>query len=221
MPSLPLFPLGTVLLPGARLPLQLFEPRYLDLAQRLAALPEDERTFGVVLIRTGHEVGEDAVRDLHPVGCEARVDAMALADGGLGTVVHLVATGVRRFHLDDLDPAADTAYLTGRVTWLEEPPATADPEVPGLVEQVREAHGRYLAILGADAEPVEEIPGRVAFRYAEQMVLDVADRQRVLEAPDAAARLRVVLSLLRRENDIIGRFGALPGTPDLGAAGLN
>ena len=45
MATLPLFPLGTVLLPGARLPLQLFEPRYLDLARALAELPDGERFY--------------------------------------------------------------------------------------------------------------------------------------------------------------------------------
>jgi Lon protease-like protein len=220
MPLLPLFPLGTVLLPGARLPLQLFEPRYLDLAQRLAAMPEDERTFGVLLIRSGHEVGPDAAQDLHPTGCEARVDAMALAGGSAGNVVHLVATGVRRFHLEGLEDTG-APYLEGRVAWLEEPPATDDPEVPALVAAVRAAHQRYLQTLGADVEPVEEALGRVAYRVVEQMVLDVGDRQRVLQAPDPAARLRLVLGLIRRETAIVDTFGALPGTPDLGAAGLN
>jgi Lon protease-like protein len=220
MPLLPLFPLGTVLLPGARLPLQLFEPRYLDLAQRLAGLPEDERTFGVVLIRQGHEVGADAAGDLHAVGCEARVDAMTLASGGVGTVVHLVATGVRRFRVEGIEDAG-TPYLTARVTWLVEQPASDDPAVHGLVEQVRVAHERYLATLGARVEPVEEVLGRVAYRTVEQMVLDPTDRQRVLEGDDAATRLRTVLALLRRETALVGRFGALPTPPDPGGAALN
>ncbi|MGL5862787.1 MAG: LON peptidase substrate-binding domain-containing protein, partial [Phycicoccus sp.] len=120
MASLPLFPLGAVLLPGARMPLQLFEPRYLDLARSLAEEPSEQRCFGVVLIRKGHEVGPDAAADLHGIGCEARVDAMALAEGPFGTVVHLVATGVRRFRLDAVDQDAPTPYLTGTVTWLDE-----------------------------------------------------------------------------------------------------
>jgi Lon protease-like protein len=220
MPSLPLFPLGNVLLPGARMPLQLFEPRYLELAQRLASRPEDERTFGVLLIRSGHEVGADAARDLHRIGCEARVDAMALAGAGPGTVVHLVATGVRRFRLEGLEDTG-TPYLTGDVTWLEEPPAAGDPQVPGLVARVRAAHERYLETVGATVEPVDEALGRVAYRTVEQMVLDVADRQRVLDAPDTVTRLRLVLDLLHRETAIVETFGALPGTPDPGAAGLN
>lgn len=69
MATLPLFPLGTVLMPGAQLPLQIFEPRYVALLRDLLA-GQDERSplFGVVAIREGYEVGDDGVRALHPVG---------------------------------------------------------------------------------------------------------------------------------------------------------
>ena len=56
--DLPLFPLGTVLFPGMQLPLQLFEPRYLQMFGDIAR--QDSR-FGVVLIKEGVEVGEPAV----------------------------------------------------------------------------------------------------------------------------------------------------------------
>lgn len=221
MPSLPLFPLGTVLLPGARLPLQLFEPRYLALAEAFAELDEQERCFGVLLIRKGHEVGPEAVSALHAIGCEARVDAMALAEGVIGTVVHLVATGVRRFRLDGVDTGAGTPWTTGVVTWLDEPPAADDPEVPPLVARVLEEHRSYLSTVGAEVEPVEAPLGQIAYRVAERTVLDPSDRQRVLEGVDAATRLRTVLSLLRRESAIVGRFGALPTPPLPGGASLN
>ncbi len=221
MPSLPLFPLGSPLLPGARLPLQLFERRYLVLARTLAELEEDDRRFGVTLIRKGHEVGPDAVQDLHGIGCEARVDAMALAEGAAGTVVHLVATGVRRFRLDGIDEAAGTPFTTGVVTWLPDPPVADDPEVAALADRALRAHTAYLAGLGAEVEPIEAPLSGVAYRIAERMVLDPADRQRVLEGADAATRLRTVLALLRREAAIVGRFGALPTPPDPSGASLN
>ncbi|HYN67529.1 MAG TPA: LON peptidase substrate-binding domain-containing protein [Ornithinibacter sp.] len=221
MPSLPLFPLGTALLPGARLPLQLFEPRYLALARTLAERGEDDRRFGVTLIRKGHEVGPDSVQDLHAIGCEARVDAMALAQGQAGTVVHLVATGVRRFRLDGVDEAAGTPFTTGLVTWLPEPSAADDPAVAELAARALREHTAYLVGLGVEAEPVEAPLSGVAYRIAERMVLDPADRQRVLEGADAATRLRTVLALLRRETAILGRFGALPTPPDPGGASLN
>lgn len=221
MPSLPLFPLGTALLPGARLPLQLFEPRYLVLARSLAEREEDDRRFGVTLIRKGHEVGPDSVQDLHAIGCEARVDAMALAEGQAGTVVHLVATGVRRFRLDGVDESAGTPFTTGVVTWLPEPPVADDPAVAELAARALREHTAYLVGLGVEAEPVEAPLSGVAYRIAERMVLDPIDRQRVLEGADAATRLRTVLALLRRETAILGRFGALPTPPDPGGASLN
>lgn len=221
MPSLPLFPLGSPLLPGARLPLQLFEPRYLELARTLAERAEDDRRFGVTLIRKGHEVGPDAVQDLHAIGCEARVDAMVLAEGAHGTVVHLVATGVRRFRLERIEDSAGTPFTTGVVTWLPDPAVGDDPEVAALAERALRAHRAYLVGLGAQSEPLEAPLSGVAYRVAEQMVLDPADRQRVLEGVDVATRLRTVLALLRREAAIVGRFGALPTPPDPSGVSLN
>ena len=90
-----------------------------------------------------------------------------------------------------------------------------------LASRYAAAHERYLDALAADVEPVEDAPGRVAYRIVEQMVLDATDRQRVLEGRDAATRLRTVLALLRRETAIVGRFGALPTAPDPGGATLN
>ena len=110
MPRLPLFPLGTVLVPGAALPLQIFEPRYLVLLSDLIeALEEPE--FGVVAIRQGHEVGPDAVRDLHEVGCVARAShAVTIGEGRF----LLLSEGSRRFHLDAIDPGATiVCVLTG------------------------------------------------------------------------------------------------------------
>ncbi|MGQ2911783.1 LON peptidase substrate-binding domain-containing protein [Aeromicrobium sp.] len=52
---MPMFPLGTVLLPGGLLPLRLFEPRYLEMLQDV--LQAEEPEIGFVLIERGHEAG--------------------------------------------------------------------------------------------------------------------------------------------------------------------
>ena len=59
MITLPMFPLGTVVFPGAQLPLRVFEPRYLNL---FGDLSETESYFGTCLIEKGHEVGGDDAR---------------------------------------------------------------------------------------------------------------------------------------------------------------
>lgn len=63
-----MFPLQSVLLPGEPLPLRIFEPRYVALVRDVMAA---DRTFGVVLIARGREVGGGDVR--HDVGTAARV----------------------------------------------------------------------------------------------------------------------------------------------------
>ena len=67
MPVIPLFPLGTLLVPGQALPLRLFEDRYLALHDDLMARPEDQRSVGIVLIQGGSEVG-DGNAGPHPSG---------------------------------------------------------------------------------------------------------------------------------------------------------
>src|SRR4051812_13211508 len=109
-PLIPLFPLGTVLLPGAPLPLRIFEERYRRLMADLLALPPAERHFGVVAIRQGREVGVDGVKALHDVGCMALiVSSQANSDG----TYELEAIGTQRFRLDGLD--SELPYLRGTV----------------------------------------------------------------------------------------------------------
>ena len=143
---------------------------------------------------------------------------MALADSSIGTVVHLVATGARRYRLEALEDDAGTPWTTGRVTWLDEPAASApghpaDPAVEDLAERALREHTAYLLDLGAKADPVEAAPTQLAYRIVEAMVLDASDRQRVPEGADPATRLRTVIALLRRERAIVGRFGAVPTPP--------
>ena len=72
----------------------------------------------MVAIREGYEVGDDGVRALYPVGCAARLThAAAMGEGRF----LIVSTGTSRFHLDAVDETADTPYLRGIVTWLDEP----------------------------------------------------------------------------------------------------
>ena len=65
---LPMFPLSTVLFPGMRLPLHIFEPRYRQLIQDLLAGPQPGR-FGVIAIRKGRETGVDGISALYEIGC--------------------------------------------------------------------------------------------------------------------------------------------------------
>ncbi|WP_344129689.1 LON peptidase substrate-binding domain-containing protein [Pedococcus bigeumensis] len=211
MARLPLFPLGTVLVPGATLPLQLFEPRYIELLSDLANAPEAPE-FGVVAIRQGHEVGPDAARDLHEIGCVARVlQAAAVSDGR-----YLVfSAGVRRFRLDALVTGAGTAYLVGEVTLLEERTGDADAVVD-LVGRLRSALHDFATTLGAEEPQWPADADELSYAVGTAVGLDLGDRQRLLAAHDTETRLRLGLSLVRRERQLAATLGVVPPAPEHG-----
>ena len=145
---LPLFPLGhTVLFPGVVLPLHVFEERYRELVRTLVELPEGaRRRFGVVAIRQGWEVGEDAVSALHDVGCAAELRRVSRYPDGR---YDIVTVGTDRFRLRSVDRES-RPYLVGRVEWLPAEPLPGPPEPPaGSAERPPGA-----------AEPPAGSPGR-------------------------------------------------------------
>ncbi len=211
---LPLFPLGLVLLPGLMLPLNVFEQRYRILVRELLELPEGERRFGVVAIRQGREVGADGVTALHEVGVVAHLRrAEEQADGRY----ELVTAGTDRFRLTGLDTS--TPYLTGLVEYLPDDMGPA-AEAPLLDRAVRAAFEDYLAALAEANDDEIDAPDLppdslvLGYLIAASMVLDLPDRQELLEQEDGTARLRAELRLLRREATILRTLQATPA-PDL------
>lgn len=108
MPVIPMFPLGSVLIPSMPLPLRIFEPRYLKLLGDLMATEKPE--FGVVLIERGPEVG----------GGEKRMDLGTIASvTDIGTTEEfygLESVGAQRFRVnawlpDDPYPMADVDFI--------------------------------------------------------------------------------------------------------------
>ena len=201
---LPIFPLGTVLFPGLVLPWHVFEERDRQLVRDLLAVPEDERRFGVVAIREGREVGSDGALALHPVGCIARLRRVEPYEDGR---FDLLSTGAQRFRLDQIDTSL--SYLRGDIELLDEP-AGESPD--SLATVVASSFQAYRTALGATAEAdVPEEPHALSYLVAATMVLDLSDKQCLLEAPDTTDRLRRELRLLRRETALLGLLPSLPG----------
>ena len=212
---LPLFPLNSVLVPGLVLPLHVFEPRYRVLVQALLELPEEaERRFGVIAIRSGREVGADGARALHAVGCTAELrEVTPYADGRFD----LVTVGENRFRLVGLDEDAGTPYHTGFVDFL--PERDGDGDVLSLSRQVTARFAEYRERLGVEVIELPEQPQVVSYLVAAAVVLDLPDRQALLEEPTTAERLRAELELLRREVALVGAFRSLPAVELAGDTG--
>jgi uncharacterized protein len=218
--TLPLFPLGTVLFPGVVLPLHIFQPRYRVLIEHLMELPADvPREFGVVAIRHGVETGEHDDTSLYRVGCSAEMRQVTSHPDGR---YDIVTVGRRRFRLHAVEPA-ETPYLTGRVEWISDQdgqPGEAERLAPNVLSAFR-GYLRQLgaaaadeddpdAPAGADAEQLPEDPTVLSHLVAASASLTVADRQRLLAAADTAGRLRIELSVLRRETALVSALHAVP-----------
>jgi Lon protease-like protein len=231
---LPLFPLNSVLFPGLVLPLNVFEERYRAMMRELLKTPEDEpRRFAVVAIRDGHEVasalpglpgstavpesgpatgfGPDPVKAFHKVACVA--DAATIRERTDGTF-ELLATGTTRVRLVSVD--ASGPFLTAELEILEEEPGD---EVGALAQGVLRAFRQYQKRLAGARErslttgaDLPDEPSVVSYLVAAAMMLDVPTKQRLLQAPDTAARLRDELKLLRSETAIIRSLPSLPAS---------
>jgi Lon protease-like protein len=187
--TLPLFPLGTVLFPRGRLPLKIFEQRYLEMTKRCIA---DDAPFGVCLIRDGAEVGQPALT--FDVGCTARIRHWDLPTPGL---FHLVTEGERRFRV--LSRAVEkSGLLRAEVELLpEEAPRPLAPEHALAADVLRQVAQQ----LGEDAfaPPLDfDDAAWAGCRLAEVLPLTLPSRQRLLEMTTAHERLEALLPVLRR-----------------------
>jgi Lon protease-like protein len=182
--DIPLFPLGTVLFPGAPLQLRIFEPRYLDLVRDCA---RNQSGFGVCLILEGSEVGAPAVPAA--IGTLAHiVDFNALPDGLLG----ISADGCERFQVERTR-VRDNGLLHGEVRFLaDEPQVEVPPEyalLATILERLVDRSGHVHAQAGRDCY---DDASWVGFRLAELLPLSLAEKQQLLQLPDPLRRLAIL-----------------------------
>ncbi|MFE0809722.1 LON peptidase substrate-binding domain-containing protein [Streptomyces sp. NPDC058794] len=231
---LPLFPLNSVLFPGLVLPLNIFEERYRAMMRGLLKTPEDEpRRFAVVAIRDGHEVartapglpdptalpevgpaagfGPDPLKAFHKVGCIA--DAATIRERADGTF-EVLATGTTRVRLRSVE--ASGPFLTAELEPLDEEPGDeAGALAEGVLRSFRQYQKRLAGARERSLSPGSELPdepGVVSYLVAAAMMLDTPTKQRLLQAPDTASRLRDELKLLRSETAIIRTLPSLPSS---------
>lgn len=195
-----MFPLGSVLLPGVVLPLHVFEPRYRALVRDCLA---GDRSFGVVLIERGSEVGGGDVRT--DVGTLAQIaEVRELADGRfLLAAVGTARVRVVRWLDDDPYPRAQLDE------WPDDDLDRATSASSELFAGFDDTVARFRRVLGLRAELNEPAPPATT-QVADDPVLGSyqisalapfgpADQQRLLAVPGAAERLALLDTLLDDE----------------------
>lgn len=202
---LAMFPLSTVLFPGAMLPLHVFEPRYRTMmADCLAAEPAE---FGVVLIERGSEMGGGDVRT--DVGTVARVERMQRAEDGRYAVLARGTTRLRvmQWLPDDPYPQALVVRLDGPVP--EQGADSPQPGGEGAAAHALAAVRRVEALLGEMGSP---LPGPPLWSHAPlwelcaRLPVNALDRQRLLAVDDADARATLLAELADAVGDDLARI---------------
>lgn len=191
--TIPVFPLsGALLLPRSRLPLHLFEPRYLQMLDD--ALKTPGRLIGMV---QPNEVAGRGGNGLHTIGCAGRITQFSETEDNRYLIT---LSGISRFRvLSEVE--GFTPYRRCEVTWdgfdrdqgLTEEDTTFDR--PAFLDLL----GRYFEArsLSADWETLKEADDELLINSLSMMLdLDPEDKQALLEAPSLSTRRETLVTLI-------------------------
>ncbi|VXB18340.1 ATP-dependent protease [Luteimonas sp. 9C] len=186
--SIPLFPLRTVLVPGAALGLRVFEPRYLDLVRECGRRGSG---FGICLILDGDEAGAPATPA--GIGTEARIEDF---DTGADGLLTLRVRGARRFHVRRTR-VRDSGLIIADVDWCAaDPVIDLQPEHALLGVVLRKILEHIDGADQAFPEPHFDDAAWVGWRLAELLPLEQPHRQQLLQLDDPDERLETLLRLV-------------------------
>jgi Lon protease-like protein len=203
METLPLFPLGTVLYPAGRLPLQIFEVRYLDLIGRCH---REGTPFGVVGLRQGSETerpgGDGASREvLQAVGTMARIERFEAPMPGL---MRIDCQGGERFRIEQAEQLPHGLWMA-RITRMAADPVVAIPED---LQPAADKLGQIIRALQSRGLAPDELPiaapfeledcGWVANRWSEILPIPSEVKQNLLALDNPVVRLELISDLLDR-----------------------
>ena len=189
MNLLPLFPLDLVLLPGAPLPLHIFEPRYKEM---IAECLEQKKPFGIV------RASDDGVAG---IGCTAEILSVTKKydDGRLD----ILTRGLDRFEV--LEVNEERAFLRAEISLLQDDDDDnndddkddlARPPAQSLVEQAVRLHAEIVRLAGAELSEPDETATNLSFLLAGSLPLDLDFKQSLLSTLSETKRLQAVVGYL-------------------------
>jgi len=195
--TIALFPLpGALLLPRARLPLHIFEPRYLAMLDD--TLKTRHRLVGMIQPREApRDQPVPAERRLHAIGCAGRLTAFTETEDGRYMVT---LTGISRFRFQR-EVAGFTPYIRADVAWTDfaRDLGPAETDAGFRREPFLDLLGRYFDAQGLSTD-------WSSLRQAEDEMLVNSlsmlcpfapeDRQALLEAPSLATRRETLVTLI-------------------------
>lgn len=191
--TIPIFPLaGVLLLPGGKLPLNIFEPRYLDMVRDAMA---GERVVGMV--QPTDPLHNSHTPEIYQTGCAGRITSFRETDDGRFLIM---LNGFCRFEIDrELD--ATTKYRQVIANWAPYASDICLGQEEGDVDRTRllPALQAYLKLnsMPADWQAIESAPSNTLVDYLAMICpFEPSEKQALLECPDVCERSRVMTALI-------------------------
>jgi Lon protease-like protein len=189
---LPIFPLtGVLLLPRGRLPLNIFEPRYLAMTRDALA---SDRLIGMVQPSDPRASGSNPA--VYPTGCAGRITSFAETDDGRFLIT---LTGTCRFRIREELPLLE-GYRRVVPDWREFARDLESEDEPGF-DRARLMRGLRAYFhqhkISADWDAVTSVPGeRLITSIAMICPFEPSEKQALLEAPDLDERARLMMTIV-------------------------
>lgn len=174
MTELAIFPLKTVLLPGNRLPLKIFEPRYSDM---IANCMREDKPFGTVLIYSGEETDTNA--EIFTIGTSAKVTDWQNRDDGL---LGITASGQRRFQIHSTRTES-SGLLVANIDYLDE---SIETQIPAQFYYISELLKHISSNKNDDFSAVDF--NTTVYQLIYLLPLENALKQQLLEVPGCLDR---------------------------------
>ena len=189
---LPIFPLtGVLLLPRGRLPLNIFEPRYLAMTHDALA---GERLIGMV--QPSDPAAPGGNPPVYPTGCAGRITSFSETEDGRYLIT---LTGISRFRIGEELPMLDGyrrvvpqwGEFTRDLAGEDETSFDRDRLLRGLKGYFQQHQ------ISADWDAVTAVPGeRLVTSIAMICPFDPSEKQALLEAPDLDERARLLMAII-------------------------
>lgn len=182
MPTIPIFPLNIVVLPGEPVPLHIFEPRYKQLISDCAPLPGERsyQPFGITFSQKNK---------INDVGCTVLVDEILhkYPEGELDIMTY----GQQRFRL--LETYRDKVYLTGEVEWIDEDEEEVENEDRDVVLELYE---QFLQVVEVHDLTLDARSTHLSYEIAYRVNLEKNPKLQLLETDGESARLKLLRGYL-------------------------
>lgn len=212
--QLPIFPLNTVMFPGVRLPLHVFEDRYRALVHHLLTISDKSlRLFGIVAIREGYEVGQHGVQSVHRVGCLVQMTSVEPYEDGRFDIEVL---GRERLRLDGLDISGE--FLVGDVETLPSARTPKGNDTTREAARTLETFTKYRSRLSATSGraaldgDLPHDPEYLSYSLAATCLLTLRERQALLEVDSTLERLILLRHAMYEEMRAMRAVPSLPAT---------